>query len=1087
MPKPASCRPAQPPLMRSAVSLAAACCLLSPLRAADIDIYGTAGSSSGASVIFLLDNTSNWSAAKQAWSSTDSWNVCKAGPAADLEACKSTLQTIYYPTGKTGSYYPWEPGYTHKKDGVDLKQGQVELRALMLVLNLLVCTGKADALKVNVGLAIIGTSGTASSNGDSNGIIHSAVQPLTGTAATTGSSCKALIDKLSNVDANITSPSFKAPSNANYSAPLYEIFKYLGGHSNPSLGGAAAAPTDATHYGQVRYSLKDTLDDVTAFTDAGRGTYKSPITAANACGNNNIVLVGNGYPNAESKSTPLDFTGMGYTPPSLSATSSDTSRYADEWAYFLSRTDVSPQDGIQSVKTYAINVYKDKLDTDQEKLLKSMATQGDGAYYSVGGDLNAMVEAFKDALIKISGQASVFSAVTLPVSTTTQGTFLNQVYVGLFRPDESRKPRWYGNLKQYELNLDTGAIALYGANNAIATASGFFAAGAQSYWTSASVYFTNNPLGNPVSASDSPDGAIVEKGGAAQRLREQNLQDASKRKMYTQPAAGSPLSAAKFDTSNGSVTASLSNDLINWARGEANNNASSSGKEEFVGAYDKAGVATDLGGTGVRPSVHGDVLHSRPVALNYGVSGGVADVVVYYGGNDFVLRAVDGRKSGSGAGEELWSFVAPEHYSKLQRSRDGEKILHLPETDSTGTTIAAPTDRAVKDYGMDGPIGVYALYSTGGAVTEAIIYPAMRRGGKVVYALDVSNKTTPKFLWKITGGSGDYAKLAQTWSMARPVVFKGSGAIPPVLLIMGGGYDPAEDSNGSSGIGNVIYLINGRTGAKIAALDTEYSVPSDITVVDVNGDGNPDRAYVADVRGNLYRVDFPSGDLMNSATWNATKAVKIAKLGGKVFYPPDVVVTKGFVAVLVGTGDREKPLLNSTADHFVLIKDKLGEPREKALELGDLTQVARSVAAGEVMTTTDVVTPVNDDEGCYLTLATDGEKVVNAPFTITGTTYFGTNRPKPSDASKCTPDLGLAYNYTFPLFCGAPTIQTIKGGGLPPSPVGGIVEMTVNGKTVRTTVCIGCGTDSPFKPVDPEPTINPTRKRLSWRIDNTNK
>lgn len=1092
---------------KRAVALAAACCLLSgPVRAADTDIYGATGTSGNPSVIFLLDNTSNWSSSANAWNSTDSYAVCKANydaaiaraaslPAAekaaatalanaDLATCKTVIQGVYYPSGSPK--YPWDSGYNTHTHEVSLKQGQVELRTMVLVLKQLVCSGAADALKVNVGLSIL-TKSTASSMGDPSGIIHFAVQALTGTASS--GTCKTLIDKLNNVDANITSPSFKAPSNANYSAPMYEIFKYLGGHSNPDLAGAAASPTDSTHYGPARYSLADSNDDPAAFTDSGKTTYLSPITAANACSSTNIVLIGNGYPNAESSSTPIVFSGMGYTVPTLSPTSSDTSRYADEWAYFLAKTDVSSQDGIQSVKTYTVNVFKDHEDTDQTKLLKSMADVGDGSYYSVGGDLNAMVDAFKDALIKISGQASVFSAVTLPVSTTTQGTFLNQIFVGMFRPDETRKPRWYGNLKQYELNLDTGVLSLYGADSKIATSGGFFAATAKSFWTADSVYFNNNPLGTPLSISDNPDGAIVEKGGAAQRLREQNLTKSDKRNIYTQPAAGALLSTAKFDTSNATVTAVLDNNLINWVRGEANNNASTQGKEEFVGAQKVGATATDLGATGVRPSVHGDVLHSRPVALNYGLSGGVADVVVYYGGNDFVMHAVDGRKTVSGAGEELWSFVAPEFYDKLQRARDGEKILHLPENDSTGAKTSVPSDRAAKDYGMDGPIGVYALYDTTGAVSEAIIYPTMRRGGQVLYAFDVSIKDKPTYLWKITPATTGFSRLAQTWSMAKPVLFKGSSASPPVMLIMGGGYDPAEDSNTSSGIGNAIYIINGRTGALVKALSTDYSVPSDVTVVDVNGDGDPDRAYVADVRGNLYRVDFPSGDLMSSATWASTSAVKIATLGGKVFYPPDVVATKGFVAVLTGTGDREKPLMNTSADHFFLIKDMVDAPRASALTISDLTQVARVIddgKGGEKLT--DVVTSVTDDEGCYITLATNGEKVVNAPFTITGVTYFGTNRPTPSGAAKCTADLGQAYNYSFPLFCGAPGVPNpIKGGGLPPTPVGGIVELTVGGKTVRTTACIGCGTDSPFKPIQPVPTIQPVRKRLTWRIDNTNK
>ena len=108
--------------------------------------------------------------------------------------------------------------------------------------------------------------------------------------------------------------------------------------------------------------------------------------------------------------------------------------------------------------------------------------------------------------------------------------------------------------------------------------------------------------------------------------------------------------------------------------------------------------------------------------------------------------------------------------------------------------------------------------------------------------------------------------------MPKAVVFKSATAHAP-MLIMGGGYDPAEDANierSGDDIGNAVYIINGDDGAHIKELATDYSVPSDVTVVDVDGDGEPDRAYVADVRGKLYRIDFPTtGGSTDPASWSA--------------------------------------------------------------------------------------------------------------------------------------------------------------------------------------------------------------------------
>jgi len=1073
---------------------------------ADIDIYGPPPSAGAApNVVFLLDNTSNWSSDNQNWNSGDSWDRCKNLAIADpaRSACQNLIEAIYYtgiPTSGSGSKKrPWDGGYNNgaNKDGVALTQGQVQLRAFKLVLNALVCSGTSSALKINVGVSMIGDSGSVLSNGHSTGFMRFAVQLLTGTASTAGSSCKALIDDLDNIDSKITNPTFKAPANANYGAALYEIFKYFGGHSNPTLAPTAApnggSPIGATGYGPIRFSNLNTLDDPNAFTNSvTRTTYKSPITAANACGNNYVVLVGNTYPNAEANNggpTIFATANLNYTPPTLSGINIDTSRYADEWSYFLANTDVSSEAGVQRVFTYTVNTFKDHPDAGQANLLKSMAAVGGigpAGYLEVGGDLVALVDGFKDIFINIASVDSVFTAATLPVSTTTQGTFLNQIFVGMFRPDANAAPRWVGNLKQYQLGVIGGALDLVDKNgdSAVLAGVGLFKATAKSFWTEDSVFFNAQPSGTPPSASDLPDGSIVEKGGAAQQLRKKYEQGASTRKVLTLSAG----SLVDFTTGSSGLTAAE----VSWIRGE-NNVTSGDGMEQFTGSYSASGTGatTLLGATGARHSIHGDVLHSRPVALNYGAG----DVVVYYGGNDGFLRAVDGNKTGTTAGQELWSFVAPEHMSLLTRLRSGAPTLQLPQTNSAGATITAPTGSAPKDYGMDGPIGLYARYKSaanGGAISEAVIYPTMRRGGRNVYAFTVTSKTAPTYKWKITGGTGSYVKLAQTWSMPKAVVFNSTSATTPPVLVMGGGYDPLEDANNSSGTGDnsgkAIYIVNGADGTLIKELATEFSVPSDVTIVDVDGDGEPDRAYVADVRGGLYRVDFPkTGDRTLPATWSAVTAVKIASLGGKVFFPPDVVVTKNFVAVLTGTGDREKPLLNTTADKFVLVRDNLGAPRSTVLTIADLAEVAS--VNNSNMQLVAPSTPATSTNGCYINLATNGEKAINAPFTIAGATYFGTNRPKPASSTSCSADLGEAYAYKFPLFCSVPAapIQVV-GGGMLPSPVGGIVTVKVNGVDTKMPFIIGSGEGgSAFKPGEPKPPVPPIRTRQNWRIDNSNR
>ena len=1096
-------------------ALALALSLVPGARAADTDIYRSTAAATVPNVMFLLDNTSNWSSKNQDWNAGSSWTRCNTSQPAltnmALNECKVLIEKVYYPIRVTGDKLPWETGYAANNNNVELTQGQVQLRALKLVLNELVCNGTSTALPVNVGLTMLGDSGTVRNNGDSSGFVPFAAKRLTGTSSS--GTCQSLIALLNTMDSKINSPTYKAPANANYGAAMFEIFKYFGGHSNPIRASQSepngASPESSSQYGPRRFSKPNTLDDTAALT-ADKLSYISPITNSTNCGNNYMVLIGNGYPNAEPAG-PASLEGLGYTPPSLSSVTSDTTRKADEWSYFLANTDVSPAPGIQNVKTFAINTYNTKPDANQAKLLKSMAIQGGvgaAGYIEVGGDLTALIDALRNTFINIAAINSVFTATTLPVSTTTQGTYLNQIFVGMFRPDSTGSPRWLGNLKQYKLGFVNDTLDLVDARgqSAISPDGGFFSATAESFWSSSSVFFDQSPSGTPASASDLPDGAVVEKGGAAQKLRTANLTSTSGknvRKVYTlplSPTANASLSATPFEFATGTpVSAAFNEAEVNWLRG-VDNNPVGDGAESFTGSQTVSG-ATAILTNGARHSMHGDVLHSRPVAVNYGG----ASVVVYYGSNDGHFHAVDGQTVSTTAGQELWSFLPPELYvssaANLKRLRNGEPKLHIPENDSSGALTTPQSDFQKKTYGMDGPIGTYANYSSSGILTEGIIYPTMRRGGSTVYALDVTNKDNPKFKWKITGGTGDYVRLAQTWSIPKPIFLPSTSAAnsstPPILLVMGGGYDQAEDAliGVSTSIasadrkGNAIYIINGRTGALIKALPTDYSVPSDVSLIDMDNNGVPDRGYVADVRGNLYRFDFPTGDLTDAARWASVSPVKLAELNGKVFFPPDLIRTKEFVTVLVGTGDREKPLQSTTADNFYLIKDRPSTTSTLPLQKSALALVAKIDNATMRLTVSAPVT-TSDFNGCYVELATNGEKVVNAPLSVAGATYFGTNRPKPTSSNQCNADLGEAYAYKFPLFCKTPLAPTsIVGGGMVPNPVSGVVAITnARGQEQLVPFLIGGGKGgSNFRPEKPEPVVAPVRKRLYWRIDNSNR
>ena len=551
------------------------------------------------------------------------------------------------------------------------------------------------------------------------------------------------------------------------------------------------------------------------------------------------------------------------------------------------------------------------------------------------------------------------------------------------------------------------------------------------------------------------------------------------------------------------------------------------------------------GGTiNIRPSIHGDVLHSRPTVINYG---GTKGVVVFYGSNDGVFRAVNGNngnfKGTDGnlitsigtvpPGGEMWGFVPTEFYTKLFRLRQNTPIVKF----ATTATAIIPTP-VPKDYFFDGPTGVYQNGTT------AYIYMAARRGGRLLYALDVSDPAAPKLLWKKTNSDTGFGELGQTWS--QPTVVQVRGYAKPVL-IFGAGYDAKEDSEppGTDTMGRGIFILDATDGtllwragpggsastctvtaATAATTGCQlqkmvYSIPADITPVDRNFDGCIDRIYAADTGGNIWRVDLEAkvstrtgacgdGSVQTGAEPKDWQATLFAELGGastdttkrKFFFPPDVVTTKTFDVVLATTGDREHPLRTVDASNnatnayaiynkFYMIKDTLvGSDGSGWTSVTDTTSsTANLVATSNFF---DATSTAYDGtlKGFSVKLGNNGEKGVNAPATVGGFTFFGTNQPVVPPANSCDPNLGTARGYRVNFLTGEAKNVIFDGGGLPPSPVTGLVEVVINGeKRIEPFIigggnpdanCVGPDCKSALGGLKPTIPIKGDRKRTFW-------
>ncbi|HZX31258.1 MAG TPA: hypothetical protein VFF03_07910, partial [Rhodocyclaceae bacterium] len=521
----------------------------------DIDIYtgGEEYTGAAANVLIVLDNSTNWAAANQGW-----------------------------PNGK---------------------QGEAELQAMSEVVGTL-----GD--NINLGLLM-------ASNAD-GGYVRYAIREMNNTNRPWYQS---MLDTMRTTFGNDGNNDDKInTASLNYDNMMNSAYRYFNG-----LNRRLDDPSPHTDMRDFDGNANNVAfaHALGSYSLAGASTdpYLRPAQVADGCAKNFVIFIGNGYPNHGSAVSEISTaaTEAGVT---LAADGSDlanvsggdNNRSADEWARFMYKYGVattitdpanSPAKLRNKIVTYSIDVCKDQCDPNQATLLRSVAKQGHGKYFKSTSQAE-IKSALQQIFAEIQSVNSVFASATLPVSVNTQGTYENQVYIGVFRPDGQARPRWYGNLKEYRFarycdansndlvdNVgaagderidreagntdavptctgDTLKLFLADRNNKPAIDqylnSGFIDLSAISFWTTSSNYWGFSPSLSG-SASDSPDGPSVERGGAAQRLRTTwGTSSADSRTLYTcltncqasdATVAQKTLSGNVFDTSNTELTAAL--------------------------------------------------------------------------------------------------------------------------------------------------------------------------------------------------------------------------------------------------------------------------------------------------------------------------------------------------------------------------------------------------------------------------------------------------------------------------------------------------------------------------------------------------
>jgi len=745
-------------------------------------------------------------------------------------------------------------------------------------------------------------------------------------------------------------------------------------------------------------------------------TYVSPITSQ--CQSNHIVLLSDGAATGTNSNGRIEsLIGTG-----CASTDNSNEQCGFELAEWLKDTDHnSSLDEEQNITTHTIAF---NLDVANQAFLAGIASAGGGTFQPADSATD-LLSAFRNIFIDVSRTDTSFVAPAASISQSNRTRHRDDLYFSLFKPKSTA--RWPGNVKRYKAaasSTDQSAtIVDVNDDPAIDPLTGEFVPGSRSWWSS------------------EDDGSSVLLGGVAEQLGSSSVPHTA-RDVYSYLGSSTDLAGSGTNELISANAASilpwlnlppaLASDpnhvrtLIDWTRG----------KDVFDSDGD--------GDTNESRGEMGDPMHSQPLLLNYANG----ESVVYVATNEGFLHAIN-----SETGGENYAFIPRELLKNQQKFYTNAPTRNRP-------------------YGLDGGMTAWVDDTDKDGVIDpdedAYLYIAMRRGGNLYYALDVSNPESPEYLWSIQGGTitsdadtttanGDFTQLADTWSKpAKIKVLVGDDEID--ALVFAAGYSPTQDPPATStettpatrskdAIGRGLYIVNAKTGARLwysSLLNPdfsamEYSMPSEVRTIDINFDGLTDMLFVGDMGGQVWRFDLNNSRSQSLLLGERITGGRIAELASdtpgqirRFYNPPDVSLIntddQQQLAISIGSGWRAHPLDTDVQDRFYSIRSKaVYGPPLNSYGVVSYPMLTESTTGFKNVSNNFGAAGSDISRGWYFDLPETGEKVLSSSITIDNQIVFTAYQPA-VDVSVCAAAIGSSNVYAVSAINGDPVTDFSNSG-----------------------------------------------------------
>ncbi|HLP61885.1 MAG TPA: PilC/PilY family type IV pilus protein [Candidatus Deferrimicrobium sp.] len=542
------------------------------------------------------------------------------------------------------------------------------------------------------------------------------------------------------------------------------------------------------------------------------------------------------------------------------------SDYLDDVAYFIRHQDMFPDfffgedpafgwPGDQNIYTYVIGFAADN------HMLLQTAINGDGAYYTAG-NYEELVTAFQTIITSINLRNFAFSSITAPKkSTTATNDELTVSYVGYFLPSATASV-WEGHLLAHRLD------DLWGFDS-----DGNGEVGPEEFVYNSELQCVAASNGEPCERWVYLN--IGHEWDSAELIP-------TTRNLFTHQSSALT-SLIDFNLSNLGVLKHLfglttTDDLTKTQQATIIINKINEPKLADIFHSDVAFVGPPPAGKQYLPNIDPTGTSDEKYVTHYDTHKDRRRVI-YVGTNDGIMHMFYG--DGLDAGTEGWGFIPDEVLPSM--SKIGIESKHT--------------------YTVDGRIASGDVFFNVGGHNEwaSLLCFGLRQGGRAYYALDISDvDDTPNVLWKFKNDTWS----GESWGLpviARVLVNNpnATGQVMQKWVIFLTGGFAFNNENPNDKKGKAIFMVDAGTGELLwmlgfdptityseiepstGILRTEesgtnmlltkedvfnFSIPSSMSVVDVDGNGFIDTIYFANRGGHLFKTDTSKSDPLDWKT-----------------------------------------------------------------------------------------------------------------------------------------------------------------------------------------------------------------------------